>query len=231
MKRNGYPAGRADSAWPCGKETRSEARNFYFDKFADLLTAKIACIPLMDALSLMGTKGPFSCPSVAMSVRTDRMFAIPFAINLGSVAVISRRCGILSCNQRADDPPMFAIPTADVCRSLHLRRQRKCPPSTSTGSGTATVSLDTAMHEITYDVTFSGFVSEVTAAHIHGPAEAGKNAGVVVPLGNNPTSPIHGTAKLTPEQEQQLTAGQYYVNVHTKNNPGGAIRGQLAAAK
>ena len=49
-----------------------------------------------------------------MSVRTDRMFAIPFAINLGSVAVISRRCGILSCNQRAHDPPMFAIPTPDV---------------------------------------------------------------------------------------------------------------------
>jgi hypothetical protein len=77
-------------------------------------------------------------------------------------------------------------------------------------------------------VTFTGFASAATAAHIHGPAAAGKNAGVVVPLGNTPTSPIHGTAKLTPEQEQQLTAGQYYVNVHTKNNPGGAIRGQLA---
>src|SRR5271165_7674598 len=89
------------------------------------------------------------------------------------------------------------------------------PPSKSTGSGEASAALDTTTHELTYDVTFSGFSSDVTAAHIHGPAEAGKNAGVVVPLGNNPTSPIHGTAKLTPEQEQQLTAGQYYVNVHS----------------
>jgi hypothetical protein len=48
------------------------------------------------------------------------MFAISFAINLGSVAVISRRCGIPGCNERAHDPPMFAIPTADVCRSLHI---------------------------------------------------------------------------------------------------------------
>lgn len=112
-----------------------------------------------------------------------------------------------------------------------LAATSEVPPSTSTGSGTATVSLDTATHEITYDVTFSGFSSAVTAAHIHGPAEPGKNAGVLVPLGNNPTSPIHGTAKLTPEQESQLTAGLYYVNVHSKNNPGGAIRGQLAAAK
>src|SRR5271157_1455894 len=55
-----------------------------------------------------------------MSVRTRPMFAIPFAINLGSVAVILRQCGFASCNQRAHGPPMFAIPTPDVCRSLQL---------------------------------------------------------------------------------------------------------------
>ena len=99
---------------------------------------------------------------------------------------------------------------ATIKFSATLTAASEVPPSTSTGSGAATVSLDTATHEITYDVTFSGFASAVTAAHIHGPAEAGKNAGVVVPLGNNPTSPIHGTTKLTLEQEQQLTAGLYY---------------------
>jgi hypothetical protein len=120
---------------------------------------------------------------------------------------------------------------ATVKYSATLAATSEVPPSTSKGSGEATVSLDTATHEITYDVTFKGFASAATAAHIHGPAEAGKNAGVLVPLGNNPTSPIHGTAKLTEEQQKQLTSGMYYVNVHTKNNPGGAIRGQLAAAK
>ena len=55
-----------------------------------------------------------------MSVRTRRMFAIPLAINLRPVAMILRQCGILSCNQRAHELPMFAIPTADVCRSLHV---------------------------------------------------------------------------------------------------------------
>jgi hypothetical protein len=105
------------------------------------------------------------------------------------------------------------------------------PPSKSTGSGEATASLDTATHELTYDVTFAGFSSDVTAAHIHGPAEPGKNAGVVVLLGNAPKSPIHGSAKLTSEQEKQLTTGLYYVNVHSKNNPSGAIRGQLTEVK
>ena len=108
-----------------------------------------------------------------------------------------------------------------------LTAASEVPPSKSTGSGEATASLDTATHELTYDVTFTGFTSDVTAAHIHGPAPEGKNAGVVVPLGNMPKSPIHGSAKLTPEQEKELVAGMYYVNVHSKNNPGGAIRGQL----
>jgi hypothetical protein len=121
---------------------------------------------------------------------------------------------------------------ATVKFNATLTAAAEVPPTTSTGSGSATVSLDTTTHEITYDVTFSGFSSAVTAAHIHGPAEAGKNAGVVVPLGNNnPASPIHGTATLTPEQERQLTAGLYYVNVHSRNNPGGAVRGQLVQAK
>jgi hypothetical protein len=112
-----------------------------------------------------------------------------------------------------------------------LTAASEVPPTKSTGSGEATVSLDTATHELSYDVTFSGFSSDVTAAHIHGPAEVGKNAGVVVPLGTAPKSPIHGSAKLTPEQESQLTSGMYYVNVHSKNFPSGAVRGQLTMVK
>jgi hypothetical protein len=124
-----------------------------------------------------------------------------------------------------------AASAATVKYGATLKASSEVPPSTSTGSGEATATLDTTTHELTYDITFGGFASEVTAAHVHGPAEAGKNAGVVLPLGNAPKSPIHGTAKLTPEQEQQLAAGMMYVNIHSKNNPGGAVRGQLTAAK
>jgi hypothetical protein len=112
-----------------------------------------------------------------------------------------------------------------------LSAASEVPPTKSTGSGEASATLDTSTHELTYDVTFSGFSSDVTAAHFHGPAAAGKNAGVVVPLGSAPKSPIHGSTKLTPEQEKQLTDGLWYVNVHSKNNPSGAVRGQLEAVK
>jgi CHRD domain len=128
---------------------------------------------------------------------------------------------------------MFAgtASAAAVKYSAVLNAASEVPPGKSTGSGEAAATLDTATHELTYDVTFKGFTTDPTAAHIHGPAEAGKNAGVVLPLGTAPKSPIHGTAKLTPEQEQQLAAGMMYVNVHTKEDPSGAIRGQLMKAK
>jgi hypothetical protein len=124
-----------------------------------------------------------------------------------------------------------AASAATVKFHATLAAASEVPPTKSAGSGEATASLDTASHELTYDVTYKGLEGDATAAHIHGPAEAGKNAGVALPLGSAPKSPIHGSAKLTPEQEQQLTAGMYYVNVHTKDNAGGAIRGQLTVVK
>jgi hypothetical protein len=119
------------------------------------------------------------------------------------------------------------VSAATVKFHADLTAGAEVPPSTSTGSGEATVTLDTVTHEITYDVTFKGFASQVVAGHIHGPAKPGANAGVVVAFPKEPTSPIHGTAKLTDEEEAQLQAGMYYVNLHSKNNPSGAVRGQL----
>lgn len=127
----------------------------------------------------------------------------------------------------------FAAPVSAETVTFHttLTPAAEAPPTNSTGTGEASATLDTSTHELTYDVTFKGFSSAVTMAHFHGPASAGQNAGIQVPLGNNPSSPIHGTAKLTPEQQQQLVAGQWYVNVHTANHPAGAIRGQMLQGK
>ncbi|MEO6781607.1 MAG: CHRD domain-containing protein, partial [Bradyrhizobium sp.] len=66
-----------------------------------------------------------------------------------------------------------------------------------------------------------------TAAHFHGPAEPGKNAGVAVAIPSASTSPVEGSATLTDAQAADLEAGKYYVNIHTAANPGGEIRGQV----
>jgi len=111
----------------------------------------------------------------------------------------------------------------------HMMGSEESPPTDSKGTGTATGELDPQSHKFTYTVNWQDLESPAIAAHFHGPAEPKQNAGVQVPIdGSNPTSPVNGSATLTPEQQQQLMAGLWYVNVHTKDHPNGAIRGQMA---
>jgi hypothetical protein len=84
--------------------------------------------------------------------------------------------------------------------------------------------------DLTWSVEYSGLSGPATAAHIHGPADPGADAGVVVPFNGNLASPIKGSATLTDTQIAQLEAGKWYVNIHTAANKGGEIRGQLVHA-
>jgi hypothetical protein len=104
------------------------------------------------------------------------------------------------------------------------------PGVTSSGKGTATATLDTAAKTLTWDVDYSGLSGPATAAHIHGPADPGANAPIVVPFTGNLASPIKGSATLTDAQIAQLEAGKWYVNIHTEANKPGEIRGQLIRA-
>lgn len=114
--------------------------------------------------------------------------------------------------------------------SATLAGTSEVPPKTTAGTGAATASLDTATKMLTYSVDYAGLSGPATAAHFHGPAEAGANAGVVVPF-PTPASPIKGTATLTDAQVADLMAGRWYANVHTAANPAGEVRGQMTRAK
>ncbi len=108
------------------------------------------------------------------------------------------------------------------------------PPTNSKGTGEAQATLNTETHQLTYTVTWQDLSNPATMAHFHGPAPAGKNAPIEVWLsqkGKEPSSPLHGTDTLTPQQQQQLQNGMMYVNVHTTAHPAGAIRGQMEPAK
>ncbi len=113
-----------------------------------------------------------------------------------------------------------------VAMKAQFTSAAEVPANTSKGSGSAAITFDTASKALSWKLTYSDLSGPATMAHFHGPAEAGKNAGVAVPIPNT-ASGSEGTATLTDAQAADLMAGKYYVNVHTAANPGGEIRGQV----
>jgi hypothetical protein len=130
----------------------------------------------------------------------------------------------------------FAIAqAAPVSFSVPLTGAQQVPPVQTPGSGNASLTYDPDTKVITWNITFSGLSGDATMAHFHGPAAAGKNGPVVVWLSQkgtmSVTSPINGQATLSAALAQELTAGELYINVHTKDHPSGEIRGQVVLPK
>ena len=101
------------------------------------------------------------------------------------------------------------------------------PSNTRAGMGQLQAEFDKATKTLRYTLRYSGLSGPVKAAHFHGPAEAGKNAGVALGINNASESPVQGSAVLTADQAADLLAGKWYVNLHTAANPGGEVRGQV----
>ena len=108
-----------------------------------------------------------------------------------------------------------------------LKGASEVPPVTTPGTGALTATYDTATKKLSWKGNVSGLTANATAAHFHGPAEPGKNAGVMVPAAGVTAGAFEGTATLTDEQARALMAGNTYFNVHTPANPGGEVRGQV----
>ncbi|CAN5149968.1 hypothetical protein BH23VER1_BH23VER1_09960 [soil metagenome] len=98
----------------------------------------------------------------------------------------------------------------------------------SAATGTASVTYDDDTMTLAWTISWSGLTGTETMMHFHGPAPAGTNAGIQVPLGT--TSPETGSTTISASQADDLLAGLWYVNLHTTTNTGGEIRGQLLPA-
>jgi CHRD domain len=106
------------------------------------------------------------------------------------------------------------------------------PPNTndSKAFGVAFVTFNVETEELCFSISYDEalLTSGETNAHFHAPAPPGENAGVVVQL-PTPGSPKNGceTPDLTEDLRRALFRGLWYINIHTANNPGGEIRGQV----
>ena len=129
---------------------------------------------------------------------------------------------------------MAVAQAAPLSFTVPLTGAQQVPAVQTSGSGTAKISYDPASRVVTWSISYSGLSSPATMAHFHGPAPAGKNAGVEVWLskkGEAVSSPIEGQATLSPAEAKTFLAGEMYVNIHTKDHPAGEIRGQVLPPK
>lgn len=131
--------------------------------------------------------------------------------------------------------------------TMNFASEVPTPPVASTGSGTFTATLDTSTNVFIYDLTFTGLTSNVNNGHIHGPADATQSAGALLNFNTLQGATFsfgqtagtgHGQVTLNAATaitstvngdslRKLLLAGKTYVNIHTTNNTGGEIRGQI----
>jgi hypothetical protein len=109
-----------------------------------------------------------------------------------------------------------------------LNGSSEVPPNQSKGTGSVAVAYDTGDKKLSWKGSYSGLGGPVTAAHFHGPAALGRNAGIAVGMasGNLPAA-FEGSATLTESNAADLMGGRWYINLHTAAYPAGEIRGQV----
>lgn len=114
-----------------------------------------------------------------------------------------------------------------VTMSAELSGRNEVPPHDGPATGMAEATLDTQTRLFTWKITYSDLSGPPIGAHIHGPVQAGNNAGIMIPFPQT-ESPIEGSMTLSGQQARDILAGLTYVNIHTQQHPGGELRGQLA---
>ncbi len=151
-------------------------------------------------------------------MRNRPRVSLPLAVTFGLVASLTL-AGIVQAAETTLTADLAGVTEGDS-------------PGDPDGSGTASIVIDPEAGTACWDLTAEG-IEPVTQSHIHIGAE-GESGDVVVPLD---VDGFEGTSEGCVEDQDAATLqaivddqSGYYVNVHTADFPGGAIRGQLVGA-
>ena len=142
-----------------------------------------------------------------------------------------------SCTQDIIDD-QFVISGAPFTASQTI------PASNATSTGTLDAVYDRYSKTLTYTVKWNNLMDTATTLHVHGLANAGAVAVAPYPNGiiqtfTRTTTPALSTKKDEGSftgtlyidevllKEEDLLAGKYYIDLHTKAKPAGELRGQL----
>ena len=117
--------------------------------------------------------------------------------------------------------------TAQTFRAM-IEGSQEVPPVSSTGTGQGCMTYDANSKMLAFEINYADLLTAEVAAHFHGPAPIGANAGVqfALPLGAVKTGSV---GPLSAAQQADLLAGLWYINIHSSLFPGGEIRGQVVS--
>jgi hypothetical protein len=111
--------------------------------------------------------------------------------------------------------------------TVHMAGNQEIPKGSPKGSGIFRYQLVPKSGLLCYSLTWSG-IGTPSASHVHAGAK-GSAGPVVIPLSTS--APVKQSGCVHVKKSLLAAIGKkasaYYVNVHTKKYPGGAIRGQL----
>ncbi len=121
---------------------------------------------------------------------------------------------------------LLATPAAAQLRfTATMDGAQEVPPVVTEATGTGTFTL-LPNDMLVYHIEFSGLSANESAAGFYGPAVVGGVAESIYSLTSG--SPKDGEfGPLDVQEKSDLMSGLWYVNIHSTNNAGGEIRGQL----
>lgn len=151
---------------------------------------------------------------------------------IGTAVIV---CGLLSSCTKENESLMVQTAADEVIskKGLRLEGSQEVPAKNTGASGSMDVSYNKTTKVLTYTIAWSSLSGNPVGAHIHGEAPRGVNASVkhdftqLIPKSMTGTFTNTVVVDEIAIKEKELLMGLYYLNIHTPNNPGGEIRGQI----
>lgn len=143
---------------------------------------------------------------------------------VSTVGVVALSLSLVALAAGASGKPHQVAATLKASADVPKPKGAAGAKGSFTGSYVENAKTDTAV--LKWKLTFTGLTGPALQAHIH-LGKPGVAGNVLVPLCAPCKNGMTGTSKLSHSIVNSLHSGGTYVNVHTKKNPAGEIRGQI----
>jgi hypothetical protein len=142
------------------------------------------------------------------------------------VAVLAGCGSKASTTHSRTTPRPVPVIVSDATFRVNLAGKNEVPAGAPNGSAVAVISIHGKQAQLCWKFSALKHVKAPLVAHIHADP-AGKSGPIVLPLGNKFSAAGCTGATRTLLATIEKTPRVYYVNIHNRRYPGGAVRAQL----